>query len=205
MNRNNEIEPNENQTNATVCDLIRDYLTRNRVPPPIFQMSDQRQLINMAYRHPQLLVDDQNDDDNDEINNDRCAAMAYDQRTQMNRQRYDDMDETCKLIGNVKPNLVRTWEQLNCKRTNQNQSDQIIEYPRDYDGKGLNESFTICENVSERFYDSIDNASVSTRNEDDELIASLCDQMAAGGETMAEYISLMNRKEEICWSIDGVN
>lgn len=187
----------------------------------------------MAYKHPQLLINSPSN----------CTPISYSQNashTNPNaatppdnlRNRYESMfkvnifgsnvnqiaqkaiDGSCKLIGNVKPNLVKTWEQLNGTRLNPN---QMIEYPDYVDDDGLRTNYTkqqtakehsnetfIMSQSSNHFYDSIDNESIITAHDDDEQIAMSLDfELKHGGEAMAEYMSIVEKKEELCWSIDS--
>lgn len=204
-------------------DLIREYLSRTRAPPAIFrpttpftvfnQMSNHQQLVNIAYKHPQLLVDDNDTDHNtDTIDAGLAGASTIVEPDSINcsdkpksiiiNSKLTENVE-CKLIGNVNPNLVRTWNQINGK------NNSIANYPFEFgpETRTNDESFTIKRGVNETtFYDSIDNdQSIITQEDEEELIASICEQMAAGGEAMAEYLSYIHKKETICWSIDSVN
>lgn len=258
-------------------DLIGEYLMRTREPPAIFQPSAmmtynplkvlQQKFVNMAYKHPQLLIDDEKDECEkiDSESDEQEIADNYD--TVQNQSRPFKLslfnssnghnenhiaskltttvtatipspsksNTDCRLIGNVKPNLIKTWEQLNSAMTTQ--SDAIYAYAKEsnesksnaaqheymnpmlylsnnhilFDQKmpttsKQNESFVIKRSASHsgHFYDSIDNESVVTQDDDDQMIASLCD-LEHGGEAMAEYISLMEKKEKLCWSIDSCN
>lgn len=254
-------------------DLIREYLMRTREPPAIFQPSAmmtynplkvlQQKFVNMAYKHPQLLIDDEKDECEkvDSVCDEQEVVDYRSVQTQsrpfklslFNSNGHNDSHTTsnltttattppppkshtdCRLIGNVKPNLIKTWEQLNSAMTTQ--SDATNAYAKEpnesksnaaqheymnpmlylsnnhilFDQKmpttsKQNESFVIKRSASQsgHFYDSIDNESVVTQDDDDQLIASLCD-MEHGGEAMAEYISLMEKKEKLCWSIDSCN
>lgn len=177
------------------------------------------------------------------------------------------LNTNCHLIGNVKPNLIKTWERLNGKPPStqssayQNGSADQVDIHQGKHGAKIgheqppqqqqrdtyinpsiylntkyhvfshqplanlpqnnnDESFVIRRPPSKSgyFYDSIE---VETRDDDDdddndddevddvvdeqEVIASLCDELEHGGEGMAEYISLMEKKEKHCWSIDSCN
>lgn len=62
------------------------------------------------------------------------------------------------------------------------------------DGTTTNKSFIIRRTTaaSGHFYDSIDNESFIMQEDEEHLIASICEEMVAGGgETLAEYISLI--------------
>lgn len=98
----------------------------------------------------------------------------------------------CKLIGNVKPNLIKTWEQLN--------KQQLYR---------VNHVVHASES-SEDFYDSIDDQFISELNEmpsmcgDDEDGGSssmMTASATAAGEGMAQYESLDKRK--LAWSIES--
>lgn len=201
----------------------------------------------MAYKHPQLLIHNQDSGDADANGAvtalaqhtdaiDLAAATPADRRTRyesminrvnlfatsnMNHIAQKAIDSSCKLIGNVKPNLVKTWEQLNGTRP----TNRMIEYPEYVDGNGLrnidftlnqvatehsNETFIMSRSSgtprSDHFYDSIDNESIITEQDDDEqIIASLGFNMEHGGEAMAEYMSIVEKKEKLCWSVDSCN
>lgn len=256
---------------ASNPDLIHKYLIRTRIPPAIMKptpittynplKAPQQQFCDMAYKHPQLLIDDkdnnaekiigsneENDGDDDvETSTTKCELNKKQSNiTHSKQNKYETMfkvnlfnannfnvnhiaqkaiNSSCKLIGNVKPNLVKTWEQLNGSISANTNQMQIIDYPVDYnlDSDDLkkentdlspqttankNESFIIqCSSTqSDHFYDSIDNESVVTQeDDDDQMISSLCYDMEHGGEAMAEYISLMEKKEKLCWSVDSCN
>lgn len=238
-------------------DLIREYLMRIRQePPPIFQPTAmttynplkalQQTCVNMAYKHPQLLIGEQADDcekidltDRENITennyNDRNQSQPFNLFNGNNHSETVKGNSDCHLIGNVKPNLIKTWEQLNnhnsqsddMHATHTMESNETLNaqpkcidsmlYFRNnhvlFDEKipttsKNNESFVIKRSASQsgHFYDSIDNESIQTQDDDDDqIIASLCDEIGNGGEAMAEYISLMEKKEKLCWSIDSCN
>lgn len=202
--------------------LIREYLSRTRAPPAIFRpttpftvfnpISAHQQLVNIAYKHPQLLVDDNDNDRTDvagastivEPDSISCDPDKSNQSPGPHLARpaavNPSQDDECRLIGKVNPNLVKTWNQLN---------QSVANYPFEFGHEpgATDESFTIRRGADETiFYDSIDNnQSIITEEEEEELIASICEQMAAGGEAMAEYLSYIKKRETICWSIDSVN
>lgn len=95
----------------------------------------------------------------------------------------------CTLIGNVKPNLIKTWEQLN--------KQQLYR---------VNHVVHASES-SEDFYDSIDDQFISELNEipsmcgDEEDGTSSMMTASAAGEGMAQYESLDKRKH--AWSIES--
>lgn len=234
---------------------------RTREPPAIFQPSAmmtynplkalQQKFVNMAYKHPQLLIGEKDeiekiDSETDEpeitdnYNNDQNKCRPF-KLSLFNGNSHNEspakskqINSDCRLIGNVKPNLIKTWEQLNSTMTSQ--SDALNAYPKENNEKlntqhdymnpmiylsnnhilfdqkmpttsKNNESFVIKRSASQssHFYDSIDNESVVTQDDDDQMISSLCDEMEHGGEAMAEYISLIEKKEKLCWSIDSCN
>lgn len=214
----------------------------------------QQKFVNMAYKHPQLLIGERDECDKvdsvsdeqeltDNYNNDQSKYRPF-KLSLFNGNGSSNHNDSisaasksntdCRLIGNVKPNLIKTWEQLNSTMTSQ--SDAINAYPRENNEKldkrheymnpmiylsnnhilfdqkiattsKNNESFIIKRPASQssNFYDSIDNESVVTQVDDDQMISSLCDEIENGGEAMAEYISLMEKKEKLCWSIDSCN
>lgn len=235
---------------------------RTREPPAIFQPSAittynplkalQQKFINMAYKHPQLLIgekyegekvdsvsDDQPMKTLDNFNHQNECRSTFTLKLFNGRNHSELTEKTsasnnCRLIGNVKPNLIKTWEQLN--GTVSNQSGVMIPYPREnneeldaqheYINSNIylsnnfilsdqtksktpqnNDSFVIRRPASQSgyFYDSIDNELVVTQDDEDQVISSLCDELENGGETMAEYISLIEKKEKLCWSIDSCN
>lgn len=124
-------------------------------------------------------------------------------------------DDDCKLIGKVNPNLVKTWEQLNGGRI---EANDHIAYPmnngvastlRNSNGTRSFVIYHTAEN-SGHYYDSIDNESVITRTEDDldeEIAASFIDELAvsAGGEAMADFMSIASNDRKFCWSIESNN
>lgn len=176
--------------------------------------------------------------------------------SQQTSERSGVLNTNCHLIGNVKPNLIKTWERLNgmppgCHQNGSNdklsthidhqqpqtlpQQCEAFINPSIYLNSKYHmfsnqpmanlpqtnndESFVIRRPPSKSgyFYDSIE---VETQDDDDdddddveaddevdeqEVIASLCDELEHGGEGMAEYISLMEKKEKHCWSIDSCN
>lgn len=174
---------------------------------------------------------------------------------QMSEERSGVLNTNCHLIGNVKPNLIKTWERLNgmpskaqppgCHQNGSNdnghqqpqpltpQCDTYINpsiylnskyhlFPNqpmaNLPPKNNDESFVIrrLPSKSGYFYDSIEVETQDDEDEDDddddvvvdevdeqEVIASLCDELEHGGEGMAEYISLMEKKEKHCWSMDS--
>lgn len=244
-------------------DLIREYLMRTREPPAIFQPSAmtsynpmkaiQQNFFDMAYKHPQLLIgekdecdkttgagsDDQTNRPIDNYTNPNVCTTAFKMTLFNGSNHTDQIDKTtftsnCHLIGNVKPNLIKTWEQLNGMPSRAD----MIAYPNDTNGKFdsqheyINPSIYLstkyllsnqrtCKNTSSQndesfvirrppsqsgyFYDSIDNELVVTQDDEEQVISSLCDELEHGGEAMAEYISLIDKKEKLCWSIDSCN
>lgn len=243
-------------------------MARTRAPPAIFRsttfsaftdpLQQQQQLVDLAYKHPRLLIDDDDDhvdngasaDDvvnevtptklahcdnrsNDDGNCNKIQKEIVDSirsngtfasnsfsnlnLSHLNRQ----FDENCKLIGKVNPNLVKTWEQLNGNRIDANEH---IAYPMDNEvvsstvdaiatlTKNNGRSFVIYHTAenSGHYYDSIDNDSVITRTEDDldeEIVVSSIDEMAvtAGGEAMADFLSIVSNDRKFCWSVDSNN
>lgn len=254
---------NDDQPNNP--DLIREYLMRTREPPAIFQPSAmttynplkalQQKFVNMAYKHPQLLIGDRDECDKIDSDSDENVMKTVANYNDHNKCRstfklnifHDNNcadsgqvvqksadNNSCRLIGNVKPNLIKTWEQLNGTMTSQadamairstEESNEKFNTQHEYNpmvyfsnnhilfdqnkstASKNNESFVIKRPASQsgHFYDSIDNESVVTQDDDDQLIASLCDAVEHGGEAMAEYISLIEKKEKLCWSMDSCN
>lgn len=227
---------------------------RTQEPPAIFQPSAmttynplkalQQRFINMAYKHPQqLFIGEKDECDfehemmNTENYNDpnkyRSFKLNIFNSNNENTTTTKPVNTECRLgrlIGNVKPNLIKTWEQLNAmtsqsypkenneqmdERKNQISQQNIIYFGNNdmlFDQKmptipKNNESFVIKRPASQsgHFYDSIDNESVVTQDDDEQLITSLCADEEHGGEAMAEYISLIEKKEKLCWSIDSCN
>lgn len=162
-------------------------------------------LVDIAYKHPQLLVDDEDADvDEGDVNDaDATNTLSYHQY-QTRSDSTDQQQNECKLIGNVNPTLIKTWEQLNGFRSDDNISP-MANYPMHY-GNGdhrvvdesTNKSFIIrrAAAASGHFYDSIENESFITQEDEEQLIASICDEMLGGGEALAEYISLVE------WNVD---
>uniref|UniRef100_A0A182W537 Uncharacterized protein n=1 Tax=Anopheles minimus TaxID=112268 RepID=A0A182W537_9DIPT len=139
-------------------DLIGEYLAaKNRaastyqqpaIPPPIFHVSPdrqhmlvlqdqkQRQIDELAYKHPILLMDASEDDEEDEregvLQEDQSKQLEVDDtaeerncgqeslivpRPRMNafqsmKEQMDERPSGCRLVGKVKPNILKTWEQL---------------------------------------------------------------------------------------------
>lgn len=160
------------------------------------EMPPHRILVDIAYKHPQLLIDDV--DDVDGINTDATNHMGYDQYHSPSETSSERQHNECKLIGNVNPTLIKTWEQLNGFRSDENILP-MANYPIHYgNGDGVadetttNKSFIIrrAAAASGHFYDSIDNESFITQDDEEQLIASICEEMATGGEALAEYISI---------------
>lgn len=155
------------------------------------QLRPQRLLVDIAYKHPQLLVDD-DDADTDEININEPETT--------NKTFTDQQRNECKLIGNVNPTLIKTWQQLNAFHSDDNILPRA-NYPMNFvDGNRVADetatntnSFIIrrANTTSEHFYDSIDNESLMTQDDEEHLIVSICDEMEAGGEALAEYISMV--------------
>lgn len=163
------------------------YMAYNPMPP-------HRHLVDMAYKHPQLLVDDEDEVDGE--------GVEVDSRSQKYNNHSNSRTNDCKLIGNVTPSLVKTWEQLNGFRSSENILP-MANYPtydtddgnRSQDGTtSPNRSFIIrrAAAASGHYYDSIDNESFISPDDDEQLIASICEQMNAGGEALAEYISIID-------------
>lgn len=199
----------EHRSIANNCDLIREYLARTRAPPPMFRpttsymayndMPPHRILVDIAYKHPQLLID--NDDPNEidrAVNSDAINNMDYGQYQSRSETSSERQHNECKLIGNVNPTLIKTWEQLSGFRSDENILP-LANYPMRYsNGDGVtdqtttNKSFIIrrAAAASGHFYDSIDNESFITQEDEEQMIASICEEMATGGEALAEYISI---------------
>lgn len=247
---------------------------RTREPPAIFQPSAmmiynplkalQQKFINMAYKHPQLLVGDEKDECEkvESPTTPNAVAGCCDKNDECEERPTIKLNifngggngsgvsnTNCHLIGNVKPNLIKTWERLNGMPNDKlstqidhqqppplsQQCDAFINPSIYLNSKyhlfsnqpmanlpqtNNDESFVIRRPPSKSgyFYDSIE---VETQDDDDddddddveaddevdehEVIASLCDELEHGGEGMAEYISLMEKKEKHCWSIDSCN
>ncbi|XP_053667381.1 uncharacterized protein LOC128716575 [Anopheles marshallii] len=134
-------------------DLIGEYLAaKNRaastyqqpaIPPPIFHVSpdrqhllvlqdqEQRQIDELAYKHPILLMDASEDDEEDEREQQSEQREVVDTseernggeesliipRPKMNafqsaKEQNDDGPPGCRLVGKVNPNILKTWEQL---------------------------------------------------------------------------------------------
>lgn len=206
----NSNDRTQNQFFTTNRDLIREYLARTCAPPAIFRpttpfsayqnhMLPHRQLVDIAYKHPLLLIED-NDNDDGETDDIKIVEATT---TYENETKTEENNCPCKLVGNVNPNLIKTWEQLNGFRSEQSDNHMYVEEL--VDTTTNNKSFIIKKKTSGHFYDSIDNESLMTQEEEDQMISSICEEMAAGGEAMAEYLSLIDKKEKICWSIDSCN
>lgn len=216
----------------------------------------QQKFCDMAYKHPQLLIHNANVNGLDQVdacNNTHNTTVAdielatngvaddpkhirYDSMLKRNLFGADNLnvnqiaqkaiDSSCKLIGNVKPNLVKTWEQLNRARPTTKQ--QMIAYPgyvidddclrtdlaiEQTSTEHSNETFIMSgrskshtTRTDDHFYDSIDNESIITEQcDDDQIISSLGFDMEDGGEAMAEYLSIVEKKEKLCWSVDSCN
>lgn len=189
-------------------------MARTRAPPPMFrpttsfmaynQMPPHRLLVDIAYKHPQLLVDDggeADDDGVDVLDADATNKISYQQYQSRSETSNDQSYNECKLIGNVNPALIKTWEQLNGFRSDDNilpMANYPMQYGNGHGGRGTdektsNKSFIIRRTTaaSGHFYDSIDNESFITQEDEEHLIASICDEMVAGGEALAEYISII--------------
>lgn len=127
-----------------------------------------------------------------------------------------EAQSSCKLVGKVNPNLIKTWEQLNAS----NQSNRASRMAGSVQGSH--------QLQSEDFYDSIDDDQLVSELE---RIPSMCDGeeyndlmmldddveldgmddevlfdgrtlgRQAAGEVMAQFESIDKRK--ICWSMDS--
>lgn len=203
-------ERRENRSLTNNCDLIREYLARTRAPPPMFcpttsfmaynQMPPHRLLVDIAYKHPQLLVDDAGDADNDALDGDATNKMSYNQYQNRADTSAEQLPNECRLIGNVNPALIKTWKQLNGYRSEDNILP-MANYPKHHghDGRHVaagtapNKNFIIrrAAVASGNFYDSIDNESFIMPEDEEQLIASICEEMVDGGEALAEYISMI--------------
>lgn len=129
----------------------------------------------------------------------------------VNKMREDD----CKLIGKVNPILVKTWEKLNGRRSHETEqsfdSDRtsVEVKPKAAPRRSLlaSKQRPIDSDSSGHFYDSIDNESVFTQDEEDAMITSICheiEDISAGGEGMAEVpYSFTDNKAMLCWSTDS--
>lgn len=218
-------------------DLIGEYLARNCAPPailkPSFQAFSPPPQLELAYKHPRLLLEDEDEIDvlsttgvhssiytetNREIeikyvednsielldasekNGRRGRSSVSRPNEKRNAFHSIELDTSplssvkvsqCKLIGNVKPNLIKTWEQLN--------KNQLYH---------VNHVVHASES-SEDFYDSIDDQFISELNDipsmcgDDEDGSSsmVTASGTAAGEGMAQYESLDKRK--FAWSIES--
>ena len=213
-------------------DLIREYFARSCAVPPIFKPSFQPfsppPQLEIAYKHPRLLLQTSTDEEDDEsacIETNRGTEIKYvddnsielldagkQQTNATNARRNsssrdvitmrktafisisDSVDNSCKLIGKVNPNLVKTWEQLN---------GSTAMCPSDSNQKQYHVNHVIHHQQtesSEDFYDSIDDEIIDELNQ----ITSIClrePEDTAAGEMMAQYESFDKRRA--CWSMEG--
>lgn len=125
-----------------------------------------------------------------------------------------DGADNCKLIGNPNPKLVKTWERLSKCQSKEsdlsNDSDRYSVESRSRPPVTVRQRHpphkrTVESDSSEHFYDSIDNKSVYTTDDNDVLITSICnDDTTAGGEGMAEPPqSFMDFKMKAGWLSDS--
>jgi len=146
--------------------LLDKYLAKNRPAPAIFKPITNRGStpphVNLAYRHPSLLLEESDDEE----------TMIVPSLRQT-----PDAKENCRLIGKVNPNIVKTWEQIKsalhvgepesastCSDDKQSFS-LFVQKPYDFDQKG--DKFPVRKLVrtsdsefSEDFFDSIDESSL---------------------------------------------
>uniref|UniRef100_A0A182UEA9 Uncharacterized protein n=1 Tax=Anopheles melas TaxID=34690 RepID=A0A182UEA9_9DIPT len=114
-------------------DLIGEYLAaKNRqsaIPPPIFhvrplvlqgeqrpqQQQQQRQIDELAYKHPLLLMDTSDEEDEQEQNAGQESLIVPSPKLvafQSPGRQGETGPDGCRLVGKVNPNILKTWEQL---------------------------------------------------------------------------------------------
>uniref|UniRef100_A0A182VH00 Uncharacterized protein n=1 Tax=Anopheles merus TaxID=30066 RepID=A0A182VH00_ANOME len=113
-------------------DLIGEYLAaKNRqsaIPPPIFhvrplalqgeqrpQQQQQRQIDELAYKHPLLLMDTSDEEDDQEQNAGQESLIVPSPKLvafQSPGRQGEPGPDGCRLVGRVNPNILKTWEQL---------------------------------------------------------------------------------------------
>lgn len=125
-----------------------------------------------------------------------------------------DEADNCKLIGKPTASLVKTWERLSKWQS----KESVLSNDSDRNSVELGprgqftvrsryppHKRTIESDSSEHFYDSIDNKSVYTTDDNDVQITSICnDDITAGGEGMAEpFQSFMDYNMKAGWPSDN--
>ncbi|XP_059612430.1 uncharacterized protein LOC132258906 isoform X2 [Phlebotomus argentipes] len=193
-------------------DLIREYLMRTRIqqPPAIFQTPFETYTspvanVEVAYRYPEehsrhsSVYREKNRDmeikyyhDNYSIDLLNSQSKSEDEssarRSVIALQESPEVvkssrvESSCRLIGKVNPNILKTWEQLK-GGSDDDQRLQRVFYKTTKQSSGV-------------FYDSIDNSIGTTASDE---------AAPAAGEVMADCDSLLARKHTSCWSLESEN
>lgn len=191
-------------------ELIREYLSRTRQPPAIFQPtfgpfrtpSPLQLEQEIAYKHPILLL--ASDDHSIYKETNRDVEVKY-----FNQE---------KSVGRLNPDLLRTWEKLSnsgsesrptLSRSTSDNSDVVI-YPPQENSPHPREFYAVnkvihSESSEDFFFDSIDDSSSREveilRTDDDDEVSLFDAQKMAAGEGLAEMDSMDRRR--MCWSVDS--
>lgn len=185
--------------------LLDTYLAKTTVPsvlrPPANRGSTPPH-VNLAYRHPNLLLEDDDERSVDVLSDESMIVPEK-------RQISGASTEKCRLVGRVNPNIVRTWEQIKSalnvggggsggddeeSRTSTTSDDKqsfslFCRKPLDFDGP--EERFTVRRRRAQ------------SQHNQSEFSGDYFDSINAAGEGLAESSdSLDPNKVKICWSTD---
>ncbi|GAB0091961.1 Pyruvate kinase [Sergentomyia squamirostris] len=124
--------------------------------------------------------EDENSANKSVIHRSKSSEEAADEVVKSTR-----IEGTCRLIGKVNPNILKTWEQL------KSGTGPLVDGPMP--------RVFYKKQSSNTFYDSIDNSIGTVTSDTDE------GPIPAAGEVMAECDSLLDKKPSSCWSIESDN
>lgn len=134
-----QIDHNSNNAQTSPRRLLNKFLAKSYRPPlllqPKFQLSSSISVdqINLAYRHPTMLLERETNVSEDNINEELEGAGSVTpiesmivpvRKSSIPILSVPKEGENCRLVGKVNPNIARTWEQLKGSLLN-NSNDKI--------------------------------------------------------------------------------
>jgi hypothetical protein len=225
-------------------DLIREYLLKSSTVqvPEIFKSQCHKSTfnvssntvppeINLAYKHPLVLAEELKHDAGETLAHDSLhmhdnSSIIVPQRETANRVQ----QSRPHLIGNIKPSIARTWQQI-CAMSNddyeydrrttettatirtegEEEEDKqsyilFVRKPINFSDTNSDADFAVHHRLeSEKFFDSIEECNFADTYEE-ELME---DEEACGGEVMASEIDSLEMRNYIdnddvlVWSIES--